>query len=41
MRVHQSLLLYPRAPPDDRGDVIQLEFAGTTALSNVNAIERR
>jgi hypothetical protein len=32
---------YPRAPLDDRDDIVELDFADTSALSDVDAFERR
>jgi hypothetical protein len=36
-----SLWPYPRAPLDDRDDIVELDFADTSALSDVDAFERR
>ena len=36
-----SLLPYPSARLDDRDDIIELDFADTSTLSNVDAFERR
>ena len=36
-----SLWPYPRAPLDDRDDIVELDFAVTSALSDVDAFERR
>ncbi|KAI0263109.1 Dcp1-like decapping family-domain-containing protein [Gloeopeniophorella convolvens] len=36
-----SLWPYPRAPVDDRDDIVELDFADTSALSDVDAFERR
>ncbi len=36
-----SLWPYPRAPLDDREDIVELDFADTSALSDVDAFERR
>jgi hypothetical protein len=36
-----TLWPYPRAPLDDRDDIVELDFADTSALSDVDAFERR
>src|SRR5260221_13975911 len=36
-----SLWPYPRAPLHDRDDIVELDFADTSALSDVDAFERR
>ncbi|KAI9444146.1 Dcp1-like decapping family-domain-containing protein [Lactarius indigo] len=36
-----SLWPYPRAPLDDRDDIVELDFADTSALSDVDAFERQ
>ena len=36
-----SLWPYPRAPLDDRDDIVELDFADTSALSDADAFERR
>jgi hypothetical protein len=36
-----SLWPYPRAPLDDRDDIVELDFADTSALSDVDAFEQR
>ena len=36
-----SLWPYPRVPLDDRDDIVELDFADTSALSDVDAFERR
>jgi len=38
---HSSLWLYLRAPLDDRDDTVKLDFADTSALSDVDAFKRR
>jgi len=40
---HEDLSLwpYPRAPLDDRDDVVELDFTDMSALSDVDAFERR
>ena len=43
VRFHEESFLcpYPRAPVDDRDDIVELDFADTSALSDVDAFERR
>jgi hypothetical protein len=36
-----TLWPYPRAPLDDRDDIVELDFADTSALSDVDAFERQ
>jgi hypothetical protein len=36
-----TLWPYPRAPLDDRDDIVELDFADTSALSDVDAFEQR
>jgi hypothetical protein len=36
-----TLWPYPRAPFDDRDDIVELDFADTSALSDVDAFEQR
>ena len=36
-----TLWPYPRVPLDDRDDIVELDFADTSALSDVDAFERR
>ncbi|KAH8984903.1 Dcp1-like decapping family-domain-containing protein [Lactarius akahatsu] len=36
-----SLWPYPRVPLDDRDDIVELDFADTSALSDVDAFERQ
>jgi hypothetical protein len=36
-----ALWPYPRAPLDDRDDIVELDFADTSALSDVDAFEQR
>jgi len=38
---HSSPWPYPRAPLDDHDDIVELDFADTSALSDVDAFERR
>ena len=39
--VESSLWPYSRAPLDDCNDIVELDFADTSALSDVDAFERR